>query len=251
MWLWETENWQFNDNTRVCIWTDWCVLSITFSNRSLCVNGLSWVICRKLYRRKIRQKLRVMMSSWFSSCISGVVLCLGVQWWAGNKQPSCLDWVCDKRSPNVHPSLFLTHCTTHVSLFSQTGWNECLLVVYYTTFKGLGSVGDSFYSHSHSASIYLIRNTVKAVILCKMWSHLNCFLFYNILKCKLFLWWWIFTPVFSVARSFRYPFWWFSAEESFRIIINVENSCAFFWILWWIESSKEQHLSWYKYFVKL
>ena len=37
---------------------------------------------------------------------------------------------------------------------------------------------------------------------------------------------------------------WFAAQETFMIIINVENSCVlFFRIPWWIESSKEQHLS--------
>ncbi len=47
--------------------------------------------------------------------------------------------------------------------------------------------------------------------------------------------------------------YWFPAQETFLIIINVENSCAgkyfcenhetlSFRILWWTESSKEQHL---------
>ncbi len=41
--------------------------------------------------------------------------------------------------------------------------------------------------------------------------------------------------------------YWFGAQETFQININAENSCAFcgyifFRLLWWIQSSKEQHL---------
>ncbi len=42
---------------------------------------------------------------------------------------------------------------------------------------------------------------------------------------------------------------WFAAQETFLIFVNVENMCCFIYlwllayrILWWIESSKEQHL---------
>ncbi len=65
----------------------------------------------------------------------------------------------------------------------------------------------------------------------------------------------IITPVFSVTWSSEIILiCWFAAQETFLIIINVENSCAaqyFLWKLWyilffrihrWIESSKEQHL---------
>ncbi len=53
---------------------------------------------------------------------------------------------------------------------------------------------------------------------------------------------------------------WFAAQETFRIIINVESSCAasdffvetiFFINLWWIESSKEKHILEIESFVTL
>ncbi len=64
----------------------------------------------------------------------------------------------------------------------------------------------------------------------------------------------IITPVFSVTWcSEIILIWWFAAQETFLIIINVENSCAaqyfcgnwcilFFRIHRWIKSSKELHL---------
>ncbi len=64
----------------------------------------------------------------------------------------------------------------------------------------------------------------------------------------------IITPVFSVTWSSEIIIiYWFAAHETFLIIINVDNSRAalyfcgnsdalIFRILWWIKSSKEQHL---------
>ncbi len=65
----------------------------------------------------------------------------------------------------------------------------------------------------------------------------------------------IITAVFSVTWSSEITLiCWFAAQETFLIIINVENSCAAQYVLWkpwyilffrihrWIESSKEQHL---------
>ncbi len=65
----------------------------------------------------------------------------------------------------------------------------------------------------------------------------------------------IITPVFSVTWSSEIIIiYWFAAQETFLIIINVENSCAaqyfcgnwdtfyFLRIYRWIESSIEQHL---------
>ncbi len=63
----------------------------------------------------------------------------------------------------------------------------------------------------------------------------------------------IITPVVSVTQSSEIIIiYWFTAQETFLIIINVENSCAafsfsgtvidfYFRVIWWIESSKEQH----------
>ncbi len=74
-------------------------------------------------------------------------------------------------------------------------------------------------------------------------------------KCNFFLWIFsIITPVFSVTWSSEIILiCWFAAQETFLIIINVENSCAdeyfcgnwyilFFRIHRWKESSKQQHL---------
>ncbi len=87
-----------------------------------------------------------------------------------------------------------------------------------------------------------------------------CFLCESILNCNLFLWSNLYFQhhysVFSVTWSSEIIIiCWFAAQETFMIIINVENSCAaqyfcgnwdtfilFFRIHRWIESSKEQHL---------
>ncbi len=75
--------------------------------------------------------------------------------------------------------------------------------------------------------------------------------FIPVMQCCIFI---IITPVFSVTWSSEIIIiYWFTAQETFLIIINVDNSRAalcfcgnsdalFFRILWWIKSSKEQHL---------
>ncbi len=116
-------------------------------------------------------------------------------------------------------------------------------------------------SSAQQGCIYLIKNTVKTVILLNILTiSKNCFLFEYIVKCNLFLWW---KAEFSASLLQSSV----SHDPSEIILIcgfatqkkkkkshyydqsYVDNSCAarcfcgnrnlFFW---WIESSKEQHL---------
>ncbi len=110
-------------------------------------------------------------------------------------------------------------------------------------------------SYGHQAYIYLIKNTIKTVI---MWNIITIWKRYFIFECILktsfipvmrsciFS---IITPVFSVTWSSEIIIiCWFAAQETFLININVENSfCGngnifHFRILWCVEILKEQHL---------
>ncbi len=104
---------------------------------------------------------------------------------------------------------------------------------------------------------YLIKNMLKNILkyycrlkqLFSMWISIKLIYFCD--QSCIFS---IITPVFSVTWSSEIIIiCWFAAQETFLIIINVENSCAaqyfcgnrhtlFFRIHRWIESSKEQHL---------
>jgi len=53
---------------------------------------------------------------------------------------------------------------------------------------------------------------------------------------------WIFSIITSVfSRHMIILIWWFAAQETFLIIINVENSSDAS-DFWWIENSQEQNL---------
>ncbi len=85
-------------------------------------------------------------------------------------------------------------------------------------------------SYAHQGWIYLIKNTVKIVLFRSVIN--NCFLFEYILKCNLFLW---FKAEFSASLlqssvshdpSEIILIYWFASQETFIIIISVNNSYA-------------------------
>ncbi len=129
-------------------------------------------------------------------------------------------------------------------------------------FKSLGSVRFIFIqvSSAHQGCIYLIKNTVKTVKLWNIITILNsCFLYEYIVKCNLFLW---------SKLYFQHHYCSLQCHMIFRNHYNMLICCSrnisdyyqcwkqlccpiflwkpwyilFFRILWWIESSKEQHL---------
>ncbi len=110
-------------------------------------------------------------------------------------------------------------------------------------------------SYGHQAYIYLIKNTIKTVI---MWNIITIWKRYFIFECILKT---SFIPVIKAVFSASLLqssvshdsseiilICWFAAQETFLININVENSfCGngnifHFRILWCVEILKEQHL---------
>ncbi len=75
------------------------------------------------------------------------------------------------------------------------------------------------------------QNTVKTI---QLWHGIitiqnNLFLFEYMFKCTKAVFFSIITPVVSVTQSSEIIIiYWFTAQETFLIIINVENSCAAF-----------------------
>ncbi len=111
---------------------------------------------------------------------------------------------------------------------------NCIWKSYHSKVWGCYNVSMFFkeVSYAHPGCTYLIKNTVKTVIL---WHFItisnNCFLFYFILKCNVILWCKAqfsaaITPVFSVTWYFRnHSNMLIGARQSFLIIvINVKNS---------------------------
>ncbi len=101
--------------------------------------------------------------------------------------------------------------------------------------------------------IYLVKNTIKTLIFKNIITNqINCFLFLYILNCSLFLWsaYSFSSEIILICRFAFYCFWFltFDRYECLKqlccFILLWKQGCIFiFRILWWIESSKEQHLS--------
>ncbi len=110
--------------------------------------------------------------------------------------------------------------------------------------------------NAHKGCIYLIKNAAKRVIL---WNIIKSFSIWIYFKIEFIpvMQSWIFsiiTPVFSVTWSFRKSFeyadlllkkhfWLLSVLKTVVLLHILVGAVIFFCrILWWIESSKEQHL---------